>query len=248
MATADLPGPRWAAGATLLVTGGGAGIGAALCRAFTAAGGEVINLGRTPAQGPGVRNHLVDLGDRDALDSVLNSVLAELEDTGAPVRYLVNNASLRRVQPLGGADRAHWQETFEVNLFAPMELCRTVGDRLPSGGAIVNVSSGAARHLSAGTAAYAASQAALEAASTVLARELAGRQVRVNTVAPGPTSTPGLRRAVERGQSLDEAGLAGRIPLGRLGAAEEIAAVIMFLLSPASGFVTGQVLPANGGL
>ncbi|MFB7666279.1 SDR family NAD(P)-dependent oxidoreductase [Kitasatospora sp. NPDC056138] len=236
--------PGWAAGSTLLVTGAGAGIGAAVCRAFTLAGGEVINLGRSPARGPGVRNHLVDLGDAEAVDAVL----AELDRAGTPVRYLVNNASLRQTRSLDGADRAHWRETFEVNLFTPMELCRTVGGRLPSGGAIVNVTSGAARHLSAGTAAYAASQAALEAASTVLARELAERGVRVNTVAPGPTDTPGLRRAVDSGQSLDETRLAERIPLRRLGQAEEIAAVIMFLLSPASGFVTGQVLPANGGL
>ncbi|MBB4888428.1 SDR family oxidoreductase [Streptomyces netropsis] len=248
-------GPLWADGTTLLVTGGGAGIGAALCRAFTAAGGQVISLGRTPAALPGgdkgsangvptVRSHHVDLGDPDALDAVLD----DLECSGTPVRYVVNNASLRAPQALADADRHHWRETFEVNLFAPMEICRRIGARLPEGGAIVNVTSGAARHLSPGTAAYAASQAALEAASAVLGRELAARGVRVNTLAPGPTGTPGLRRAVERGHSLDEAGLAGRIPLGRLGQADEIAAAIMFLLSPAAGFVTGQVLAANGGL
>ncbi|MGW7412695.1 SDR family NAD(P)-dependent oxidoreductase [Streptomyces sp. NPDC054863] len=241
---AGLDAPGWAADSTLLITGGGKGIGAAVCQAFVRAGGEVISLGRSPARGPRIRSHRVELGDAAALDGVL----ATLVDSGAPVRYLVNNASLREPRPLAEADRDHWRQTFEVNLFAPMEICRSIAPRLPSGGAVVNITSGAARHLSRGTAAYAASQAALEAASTVLARDLAGSGVRVNTVAPGPTRTPGLSRAVRAGQSLDEERLSGRIPLGRIGDADEIAAAVMFLLSPASGFVTGQVLPANGGL
>jgi NAD(P)-dependent dehydrogenase (short-subunit alcohol dehydrogenase family) len=234
----------WAAGRTLIVTGGGAGIGAALCQAFTDAGGDVISIGRSPARQPRTRSRLVELGDIGALDAVLD----DLARDGNPPHYLVNNASLRDARRLADTDRAHWRETFEVNLFAPMEICRRLSGRLPEGGAIVNVTSGAARHLSPATAAYAASQAALEAASAVLARELADRGIRVNTVAPGPTLTPGLRRAVQAGQSLDEERLAERIPLRRLGRATDIAAVIMFLLSPAAGFVTGQLIPVNGGL
>jgi NAD(P)-dependent dehydrogenase (short-subunit alcohol dehydrogenase family) len=260
------PATHWAAGSTLLLTGGGAGIGAALCRAFTAAGGDVISLGRSPAAEPDARDapsaagtpdgrpaprvhsHLVELGDAAALNRTLDRVVHELRDGDRQLRYLVNNASLRRTRQLRDADRAHWREIFEVNLFAPMELCRVLVPLLADGGAVVNVSSGAARHLSPGTAAYAASQAALEAATTVLAGELAPRDVRVNTVAPGPTLTPGLERAVQRGESLDADTLATRIPLGRLGRAEEVAATVMFLLSPAAGFVTGQTLAANGGL
>ncbi|GAB3901092.1 hypothetical protein GCM10029964_089390 [Kibdelosporangium lantanae] len=82
----------------------------------------------------------------------------------------------------------------------------------------------------------------------MLAKELASRGIRVNTVAPGPTNTPGLAKSIARRQSLPEADLAGRIPLGRLGAPEDVAAAVLFLLSPAAGFITGQLVGVNGGL
>lgn len=229
----------WIEGRTLLITGGGAGIGAAIGTMFLKHGGRVLQLGRSPL--PEARNWTVDLADAAR-------VCAVLDEIDEPVDFVVNNASYRQVAPLADATSQLWWHTFAVNLFAPMEICRRVAERMPAGGGVVNISSGAARHLSPGTAAYAASQSALEAATVVLAKELAARSIRVNTVAPGPTDTPGLAAAIESRQSLPATELAGRIPLGRLGAPEDVAATVLFLLSPAAGFVTGQLVGVNGGL
>ncbi|GAB3901096.1 hypothetical protein GCM10029964_089400 [Kibdelosporangium lantanae] len=134
----------WIDGRTLVITGGGAGIGAAIATMFAKHGGRVLQLGRSPLALPEVRNWTVDLSNATALDAVLG----EIDELGGAIDFVVNNASYREVAPLDVATPDIWHQTFQVNLFAPMEICRRMCGRMSSGGGVVNISSGAARHLS----------------------------------------------------------------------------------------------------
>lgn len=243
----------------LLVTGGGRGIGAATCLLAAERGYRVavnyesnrVSAERVVAEIRQSGAHAVavqaDVSQPEAVDRLFSEVSAQL---GA-VTHFVNNAGM--TGPASRLDRASvdmLRRVLDVNVFGALLAARAAAARMAiscggSGGAIVNVSSGAATLGSPGEWVwYAASKAAIDALTVGLARELARDGVRVNAVAPGLVATElhqssGIEDRVGK--------MAPTIPLGRAAAAREIAETILFLLSDAASYVTGAVLRVAGG-
>jgi 3-oxoacyl-[acyl-carrier protein] reductase len=241
-------------GRVAIVTGGSRGIGAATARKLAADGARVVvNYARGAEAAEAVVQEIRTAGGEamavqaDVSDRA--QVARLVEDTVERYGWLdvlVNNAGVIDGAPLGNITDDHVERQFAVNvrgaLYATQAAVPAFGDR---GGRVVNVSSAAADAPPPGLAVYAATKAALEAITRSLAAELAPRQVTVNAVAPGVTVTD-MFEAMRSPEF--EARIVARTPLGRLGRPEDIAEVIAFLASEESGWVTGQVIAATGGL
>ncbi|WP_410634813.1 SDR family oxidoreductase [Amycolatopsis sp. cmx-4-83] len=243
----------------LIVTGGSRGIGAAVCALAASRGHDVVvNYSGDPVPAEEVAAGVRAAG-RQALSvradvSVEDDVVA-LFDAAAelgPVTGLVNNAAITGNTPgrLDSYEADVVRRTLDVNVTGVFLCCREAVRRMSTryggeGGAIVNISSTAARTGSAGEwVHYAASKAAVDTLTFGLAQEVGGEGVRVNSVRPGMIRT-GLHDAAGLPDRLDR--LAPQIPMGRPGEPAEIAEAVLFLLSPASTFTTGAVLEVGGG-
>ncbi len=232
-------------GQTALVTGGTAGIGLACARLLAEAGAEVLITGRDRARGAAAADALggavrflrADLAD-------LDSVSALVREAG-PVDILVNNAASFPGALTVEQDVASFESTFDTNVRGTYFLVAGLvpGMLARGSGSIINVTSLVASKGVAGASVYSASKAAVESLTRTWAAEFGPGGVRVNAVAPGPTNTEGV--VAEWGDTNDELGRA--LPLGRPAEPAEIAAAVLFLASPASSFVTGATLHADGG-
>ncbi len=236
---------------TVVITGASRGIGHATARRFLDAGWRIITCSREAVpeacrRDPNWTCHIpTDLNDPASLADFVEQANAAL--VGAPLHALVNNAGVSPKTPfkerLGclNGDLNAWQQVFDLKLFAPLKLARGFAAALHRGrGAIVNVTSIAGHkvHPFAGSA-YAISKAALSALTRELANEFAELEVRVNAVCPGEIATAMLQPEYEA--------LIPRIPLGRMGTPEDVAATIYFLCSGDSGYVTGTEVWVTGG-
>lgn len=230
-------------GLTALVTGGTAGIGFETARLLAAEGATVIITGRSADRGAtaaaelGVRFIAADLAD---LDSV-----KDLARHCGDVDIVVNNAASFPGALTVEQDVASFESTFDTNVRGAYFLVAAlVPGMLRRGrGSIVNVTSMVAFKGVPGASSYSASKAALESLTRTWATEFGPQGVRVNSVAPGPTATPGV--VAEWGDTNDELGRA--LPLGRTAQPAEIAQAVLFLASPRSSFITGSTLHADGG-
>lgn len=238
-----------------LITGGARGIGAATAR-LVAAEGHAIAIGYRANEDAanalvaelraGGANAVAAQGDVAEESSVL-ALFDAVEAALGPVDRLVNSAGIVHRSAVAGFVAADLERLMAVNVVGLMLCCREAVRRMPAkGGAIVNVSSmAAATGGRAGASAYAASKAAVDGFTKGLAREVAKRHIRVNTVRPGMTRTDMTASMLDGPAS--EAAIAATIAMDRVAEAEEIAAAIAWLLSPAASFISGAMLDASGG-
>ena len=237
-------------GKSALVTGASGGIGGASARALHDAGATVALSGtregplRALAEELGERAHVLpcDLGDGAALDALPK----QAADAMGSVDILVNNAGITRDNLFMRMSDDEWNEVLAINLTSAFRLSRGVlrGMMKARWGRIVNVSSVVGATGNPGQGNYAAAKAGLVGMSKSLAYEVASRGVTVNAVAPGFVATAMTEKLTEeqRDKILEQ------VPMGRMGAPEEIGAAVLYLASHEAAYVTGSVLHVNGGL
>ena len=251
-------------GRACVVTGGSRGIGLASAAMLAADGASVLLVSRSAERleraeiecaGPGgvVGSLAVDITDPSAAEEVMETC----ETRFGKVDVLVNNAGTSAAKPLDELTDADWQAQWELHVMAPMRLMRVAGTRMGEGGRIVNICSSSGKRPSLTNAAYSVTKAAQLSLSRTFADAYAGKGILVNAVAPGPVATGlwmdegGLADQVAKakGISREEALEAqqGKIPLGRFGTEDEIAAVVTFLCSDRASNVTGAAWSADGG-
>lgn len=246
-------------GKTIIVTGGGGGIGGATCQRLAQEGAKVAVLDRdlaaaekTVAQitaaGGTALALAADITQRADIDQAVQRIESEL----GPVDVLVNNAGWDVFKPFTKTNETEWERLIAINLVGALHMHHAVlpGMVERKAGRIVNVASDAARVGSSGEAVYAACKGGLVSFSKTLAREHARHGITVNVVCPGPTETAlfaGFADAAPNPEKLREA-FTRSIPLGRLGQPQDLAGAIAFFASDDSAFITGQVLSVSGGL
>lgn len=227
---------------TILITGGSKGIGLATARAFAALGDNVAvtyNSSPPPDDIFAVKCDVTKQSDVD-------DMFAAVEDKFGPVGVLVSNAGITRDGLILRMAEADFADVVDANLTAAYRVCKRAAQGMIRArtGRIVLVSSVVAMLGSAGQANYAASKAGLIGLARSLARELGSRNVTVNVVAPGPVDTD--MTAVLGDKRMEE--LRAAVPLGRTATPDEIADVVAFLAGPSAGYITGAVIPVDGGL
>ena len=235
---------------TALVTGASGGIGEAVARALHAQGAKVVLHGTRTEKLESLQQRLgdrafalaVDLSDRDQLAGLIEAATG----LAGPISILVNNAGITRDNLAMRMKDEEWDEVLNVNMTAAMMIARASLRSMMKArrGRIISVSSIVGVTGNPGQANYAASKAGMIGFSKALAAEVASRGITVNVVAPGFIETP-MTDAL--GDQQKEA-LLGRVPVGRLGTAEEVASAVRYLASTEASYITGSTIHVNGGM
>ncbi|HEY8250196.1 MAG TPA: SDR family oxidoreductase [Burkholderiales bacterium] len=224
-------------GKTAIVTGGAAGIGAAVVERFKAEGARVI---------------VFDLKGDPPIDITDYAAVKKALDSAGPVDILVNNAGWDMFRPFLKTDPAFWQKIISINLVGAMNLlhCVLPGMVERGRGKVVNVASDAGRVGSSGEAPYSACKGGIIALTKTLAREMASKNIQLNVVCPGLTETNMLEQFMQGAGNPEKLREAYRraVPMGRLGKPDDLPGAILFFASDDADFITGQVLSVSGGL
>ncbi len=241
-------------GKIALITGGTTGIGRATALRFAAEGARVIVTGRNPETLAQARDQLgksvtvwaSDAADPDAIAALFERVQSEF--AGLDVLFL--NAGIARFAPLSEAPLADFDAQFTTNVRGAWLALKHATPVLRDHASVFINASAVHSQGIAGASAYAATKAAVRSLVRTAATELASRGVRVNAISPGPIETPIYSKL---GMSAEEiaafsTSIQGQVPLGRFGAADEVAGAALFLASPLSSYVTGIDLPVDGGM
>jgi 3-oxoacyl-[acyl-carrier protein] reductase len=238
---------RSLAGKIVAITGGARGIGAATAAALVREGATVaigdldLAVAEATAAKLGATAFALDVTDRAGFTKFLE----EIEGRLGPLDVLVNNAGIMPLSSVATTDDATFDRTVAINLKGTFNGLREAAKRLRDGGRIINMSSSQASMLFPTYGVYAATKAGVEAMTHVMSKELRGRNITVNAVAPGPTATK-LFLDGKPQEVIDH--LSKLAPLERLGRPEDVANTIAFLVGPDGGWINGQVLRANGGI
>lgn len=227
---------------TVLVTGGSRGIGLASARAFEADGHRVAVTYATKPPPDDLFSLRCDVTSTSDVDAAF----AAVEDRFGPVEVLVANAGITNDGLLLRMSEAAFTTVVDTNLAGTYRVAKRAASGMVRArrGRMIFISSVVGMLGSAGQANYAASKAGLVGLARSLARELASRAITVNVVAPGPVATD-MTAALADARQAD---LTAAVPLGRFASAEEIASVVSFLASDAAGYITGAIIPVDGGL
>jgi len=240
-------------GQLALVTGASRGIGRAILLALGRAGATVIGTATSEAGAAAIGRALAEAGLRgrglvlDVADPAsVDAALADIDAKEGSVGILVNNAGITRDGLLMRMKAEDWDAILNTNLSSVYRLSKAVlrGMMKARTGRIISIASVVGLTGNAGQTNYAAAKAGIVGFTKSLAQEIASRNITCNVIAPGFIDTD-MTRALGEEQ---RAALMGKIPLGRLGAAEDIAAAVLYLASPAGGYVTGETLSVNGGM
>lgn len=233
-----------------IVSGGTSGIGRAIAEKFGSQGAKVAILGTSVERGKQAQEAIgsnsafykVDVSNYDEVQAALK----QISDHFGPVDILVNNAGITRDQLLIRMSEEEWDQVMAVNLKSCYNLSHGCIRSMirQRKGKIVNVSSVVGLTGNPGQTNYAASKAAIIGFTKALAKEVAARNVHVNCIAPGFIETPMTEAMTEAQKEIT----LSHIPFGRMGAPEDIANAALFLASPLSDYITGTVLPVDGGM
>lgn len=228
---------------TALIFGGSRGIGAACVDALVEDGYEVAYTYVRSAPGGSAKAYKVEITDPD---QVAKAFADFAQDFGAAPACVIANAGINVPPgPMASFDPENFRRLVEVNIVGAFNILQQAARNVADGGSIIAVTTSLVRFAAPGLGPYSATKAAVECLVRSMSKELAGRGVRVNAVAPGPVDTD-LFRAGK-----DEAALqrsAGMSPFNRVGEPREVAAVVRFLVSDQASWVAGQVVQPNGGL
>ncbi len=228
---------------TIVVSGALGAIGRAIVDHLAGRGATVhaLDLQADGRATTGVRTVALDVTDETAVAAFFAGL--------SRVDGLVNNAGIAGEAALADLDRALWERVFAVNVTGHMLMAKHAVPRMPGGSAIVGISSIAGLRGYAERAAYCASKAAIMGLTRALAVELAPRDIRVNCIAPGTIDTPWIDRLIEEQPNPAQARIAfpARAPMKRMGTTTELAGLVAFLVAEDSRFITGAVIPCDGG-
>jgi 3-oxoacyl-[acyl-carrier protein] reductase len=237
---------------TALVTGGTGGMGRVIAAKLAADGFDVavaytgdvdladMTVGEIKDQGRRGAAFAADIADEQAVSGLFDAV----DNRFGHLDVVVHTAGINRPAALIDLDLADFDAIHRVNVRGTFVVDQQAARRVRDGGSIVNVSSSMVRFAPPALSAYAASKAAVDVLTRILAKELRGRDVTVNAVAPGPTATAAFLSSTP---AEEQEQLAALPPLGRLGQPDDIAGLVSFLVGPAGRWVNGQVVYANGG-
>ncbi|QYB00895.1 SDR family oxidoreductase [Rhodococcus sp. USK10] len=246
-ATTQVPGVTTLSGKAAIVTGAAGGIGSAIARALAAQGVVVVGVDADPK----ITEVMDGIGGHglcgDLTDPAFSASAVDLaQQVAGSLDILINAAGIQLRTPAIDVEEDGWQRLVDVNLSAVYRLTRqAMKSLIASGGSVVNIASLSADRAVPGIVPYGATKAALTQLGKGLAVELGPQGVRVNTIAPGYIETPMTAEVL--GQEEFRAQKLSRIPLQRFADGDDVADVVLFLVSDAARYVTGVVLPVDGG-
>jgi 2-hydroxycyclohexanecarboxyl-CoA dehydrogenase len=236
------------------VTGGAGGIGTAVCRALAADGRRVVVADLSEDACDVIAKEIEGLAVRlDVTDvASVEAVLVRTRGAVGNPEIVVNVAGWDEHRGFLKTDEAFTEKVMQINLYGPIRVLRAALPAMVEArwGRVVNIASDAGRVGSSNEAVYSGAKGGLIAFTKTIAREFARYEITANSVSPGPTDTPLIRKMIAEQEDADKVltAMTRAIPLKRIGQPEDLAAAVTFMASEAAGFVTGQTLSVSGGL
>ena len=242
-------------GKVAVVTGASKGIGAAIAKSLAAEGASVVvNYASSKAGADKVVNEITAAGGKAVAvqgDVTEAAQVQGIVDTAVEkygrLDILVNNSGVYEFAPIEAVTESSFHRLFNTNVLGLLLTTQAAVKHLGEGGSIINIGSAVSRLKPANSAVYTATKGAVDMITSVLSKELGPRKIRVNSINPGLVETEGTHTAGVIGSEM-EAAFVAQTPLGRAGQPGDIAAIAVFLASGESGWLTGELLPASGGL